>query len=62
MIHVSEFANLQASFVGYSRSELTTYGKVWINLERNAFYGNKAYEDIIIEILNGKSVKLDSNI
>lgn len=62
MIHVSEFANMQASFVGYSRSELTTYGKVWINLEKNAFYGNKAYEDILIEILNGKQVKLDSHV
>ncbi|KAL4436441.1 hypothetical protein ABPG74_003007 [Tetrahymena malaccensis] len=62
MIHVSEFANMQASFVGYSRSELTTLGKVWINLEKNAFYGHKAYEDILIEILNGKTVKLDSYV
>lgn len=62
MIHVSEFANMQASYMGYSRSELTTFGKVWINLEKNAFFGNKAYEDILIEILNGKTVRLDSYV
>ena len=34
-IYISEFSNMQASFLTFSRSELTTYGKVWINLEKN---------------------------
>lgn len=52
---------MESSYAGYSRSELTTYGKVWINLEKNSFYGNKIYEDIIIDVLNGKNItKFDS--
>lgn len=62
VIHISEFASMQPSYMGYSRSELTTFGKIWINLEKNAFYGSKAYEDMLIEILNGKTVKLDSYV
>lgn len=42
------------SYLNYSRSELVTFGKIWINLEKSTYTGNKIYEDVLIEILNGK--------
>ncbi|KRX01357.1 hypothetical protein PPERSA_01260 [Pseudocohnilembus persalinus] len=62
IIHISEFANLQPAFYTFSRTELVTIGKIWINLEKNTFYGNKDYEDLLIEILNGKPQKLETSI
>eukprot|EP01016_Furgasonia_blochmanni_P050190 TRINITY_DN7713_c0_g1_i1.p1 TRINITY_DN7713_c0_g1~~TRINITY_DN7713_c0_g1_i1.p1 ORF type:complete len:256 (-),score=61.17 TRINITY_DN7713_c0_g1_i1:152-919(-) len=56
--HLSEFANLQPSLFGMHRTELTSLGKVWINLDKNTYHGLKDYDDIVNEILNGKQVKL----
>ena len=58
-VHVSQFANLQPSFMNYCRTELTTQGKYWINLQKNKYIGTKKLEQITIDILTGKDIKMD---
>lgn len=41
--HVSEFQYPMTSFAGYTRFELTSMGKIWINLEKNEFRNVKDY-------------------
>ena len=53
VIHISEFANLTPSFHGFHRTELTTHGKVWINLEKNLFASDPIYRVILDQILSG---------
>lgn len=60
MIHISEFSSLNPAFFTFSRTELVTLGKTWINLEKNTYAGNPIYEDVLIDILNGKIQSLDS--
>ena len=58
VFNISEFANLSPTYFGYHRSEITSLGKVWINLEKNSYQGIPEYDEIVQEILNGKMVKL----
>jgi hypothetical protein len=58
-VHISEFANLQPSYIGFHRSELTTHGKIWINLEKNVYANDPAYERILTDIFSGKPIRLE---
>lgn len=51
--HVSEFANLIPSYMGYARSEVTSVGNVWINMDRNIYSGLPLYDDTVRNVLCG---------
>lgn len=42
------------SFAGYTRFELTSLGKIWINLDKNEFRNVKDYEEVLEYIFSGK--------
>jgi hypothetical protein len=59
-IHTSEFTAFEPSYLGYSKVELTSIGKVWINLDKNVFTNPYYQDDVLLTILNGHPVKLDA--
>jgi len=56
--HASEFTGLISTYGGYHKSEITSLGKIWINLDKNIYQGIPEYDEMVQEILNGKLVKL----
>jgi len=53
------------TYLNYTRSEITSLGKVWINMEKNIYAGLPEYEDLTKEVLNGKIItfsKIDNVI
>lgn len=46
------------TYFNYTRSEITSLGKVWINLEKNVYSGLPEYDELTKEVLNGRIVKL----
>jgi len=59
MFHVSEFANLEISYLMYSRTEITSLGNAWINLEKNMYWGDSDYQAVLDDVLNGRVIKLN---
>ena len=57
--HISEFANLEPSYLMYYRTEITSLGKAWINIEKNAYEGLSEQESALENVLNGKIIKLN---
>lgn len=55
--HISEFQYPQRSVAGYTRFELTSRGKIWVNLERNEFRNVKDYEELIETVFSGKPIE-----
>lgn len=56
---ITEFANLQKTYFNFTRTEITSYGKIWINTEKNIYAGIEENEEILNEILSGKFVKFN---
>jgi len=46
------------TYFNYTRSEITSLGKVWINLEKNVYSGLPEYDELTKEVLNGRIIKL----
>lgn len=46
-VHVSEFTNLQPSYFGFHKADLTSVGKVWINLDKNEFEEQFSDQNVI---------------
>lgn len=55
---MSQFAALEESYFGFHKSEITSLGKIWINLEANSYKGLPEYEKMLKDVLNGKTVDL----
>jgi len=49
---------LTPSYFGLTRSEITSLGKVWINLDKNALGGIPMYDELTREVLNGSIIKM----
>lgn len=45
------------SFAGYTRFELTSLGKIWINLEKNEFRNVTDYEEVLDLVFTGKPLE-----
>ncbi|CAD8132851.1 unnamed protein product [Paramecium octaurelia] len=60
-VHVSEFANLTESYFSYHRVDLTSVGKVWINIEKNEFAEQFQDQSVLMQILSGVPIKLDQS-
>ena len=46
------------TYLNFTRSEITSLGKVWISLEKNIYSGLPEYDELTKEVLNGKVIKL----
>lgn len=57
--HISEFSNLEPSYFSYGRTEITSMGNAWINLEKNYYEGLKDYEKVLEDVLNGTVMNLN---
>jgi len=57
--HISEFANMEPSYLMYYRTEITSLGKAWINIEKNTYEGDEEYEGVLEDVLNGRLIKLN---
>ena len=61
VVHVSEFAEFEPSSIsGYHKVELTSTGKIWINLEKNMSLNPQLGYDVMRTILSGSPVKIDA--
>ena len=59
VFHISEFASLEPSYLNYSRTEITSLGNAWLNLDKNSYNGDPDFENVLGDVLNGRVIKLN---
>ena len=58
-MHITEFSNFDNSYMGYDKSDLVNFGKVWINLTKNKYNSIPEYSAIVRKVLKGETLHFD---